>query len=123
MCSSSPARSELRKSSSTFQVTLVKIFRSQGAQGRPTKSARAVEEISSALLVDGCPLLQDLFRPRNQRRVEIENFFYVLLELGTIERIDVELGFGRVSKKFRILHGVHERLAQNLHAILRRAGR
>ena len=44
-------------------------------------------------------------------------------QFSAIEGIDVELGFGRICQKFRILHGFHEGAAQDLHPVFWRPRR
>src|SRR5438034_9930125 len=66
------------------------------------------------------PSLQNLFCPRNQRFIQVEYLTDVAFEFRAVERVDVELRFRSVGEKFRILHRLDERFAEDLHATLRR---
>ena len=64
---------------------------------------------------------QNFFRPRNLLGIEIEDFADVLYQLGAVERINVEFGFVGVGEKFRVLDGIDERFAENLHTVFRKS--
>ena len=60
--------------------------------------------LAAAQSTEPFDLLQNLFRSRDQLGIEIEYFFDVFLQLGAVEGVDVELGFGGVGEKLRIFH-------------------
>src|ERR1043165_4095444 len=68
-------------------------------------------------------LLQYLLQLRHQGRVDVENLAHGLFQRRAVEGVDVELGLLRVRLELRVFHRVHKRLAQDLDAVLRRAGR
>src|SRR5439155_26707077 len=68
-------------------------------------------------------LPENFLEPGHQGGLESEEIFHTPFQGLAVRRVDVELRLLRFRLEVRVLHRVHERLAQDLDTVLRRSRR